>query len=48
MYGGKEILLNMVRPCWMDVIPSMALDMYGSPYLTILYLLMDERRNERV
>ena len=37
--GGKETLLNTVRPCGMGVPLSEALDMSESPYLTIGYLL---------
>ena len=37
--GGKEIPLNAVRPCGMGVPPKEALDMDGSLYLTIGYLL---------
>ena len=37
--GSEEILLNAVRPCGMGVPPSEALDMSGSPHLTIGYLL---------
>ena len=37
--GGEETPLSAVRPCGMGVPPSEALDMSGSPYLTIGYLL---------
>ena len=37
--GGEETLLSVVRPCGMGVPPSEALDMSGSPHLTISYLL---------
>ena len=37
--GGEETPLSVVRPCGMEVPPSKALDMSGSPYLTIGYLL---------
>ena len=37
--GGKETPLSAVRPCRMGVPPSEALDMNGSPHLTIGYLL---------
>ena len=37
--GGEETLLSAVRPCGMGVPPSGALDMSGSPHLTIGYLL---------
>ena len=42
IHGGSEIPLSAVRPCGMGVTPRKALDMYGSPYLTILYLLRGE------
>ena len=38
MYGGGGTPLSAVRPCGMGVIPRKALDMYGSPHLTISYL----------
>ena len=38
--GGEETgPLSAVRPCGMGVLPSGALDMSGSPHLTIGYLL---------
>ena len=37
--GGEETPLSAVRPCGMGVPPSEALDMSGSLYLTIVYLL---------
>ena len=37
--GGEETPLNAVRPCGMEVPPNEALDMSGSPHLTIGYLL---------
>ena len=43
MGGGEEIPLSIIRLCGMRVPPSGALDMSGSPYLTIDYLLRDER-----
>ena len=43
MHGGGGIPLSAVRPCGMGVIHRKALDMYGSPHLTILYLLRDEQ-----
>ena len=43
MHGGGRILLSAVRPCEMGVTPSKALDMYGSPHLTISYLLRGEQ-----
>ena len=35
IYGGGRTLLNAVRPCRMDVTPSLALDMCKSLQLTI-------------
>ena len=43
MHGGGGVPLSAVRPCGMDVIPKKALDMYGSPHLTIPYLLKGEQ-----
>ena len=43
MHGGRETPLSAVRPLGMGVTPRKALDMYGSPHLTILYLLKDEQ-----
>ena len=43
MHGGGETPLSTVRLCGMGVTPRKALDMYGSPHLTILYLLRDEQ-----
>ena len=43
MHGGGETPLSAVRPCGMSVTPRKALDMYGSPHLTILYLLRGEQ-----
>ena len=43
MHVGDEIPLSVVRPCGMGVTPTKALDMYGSLYLTIFYLLRDEQ-----
>ena len=37
--GGVETPLSAVRLCRMGVLPSEALDMSGSPHLTIGYLL---------
>ena len=37
--GGDETPLSAVRLCGMEVPPSEALDMSGSPQLTIGYLL---------
>ena len=42
MHGSGGTPLSAVRSCGMDVIPRKALDMYGSPHLTISYLLRDE------
>ena len=43
MHGGGGTPPSVVRPCGMDVTPRKALDMYGSPHLTISYLLRDEQ-----
>ena len=43
MHGGGETPLSAVRLCGMGVTPRKALDMYGSPHLTILYLLRGEQ-----
>ena len=43
MHGGNGIPLSAVRPCGMGIIPRKALDIYGSPHLTILYLLRGEQ-----
>ena len=43
MHGGSGTLLSAVRLCGMDITRSKALDTYGSPHLTILYLLKDEQ-----
>ena len=43
MHGGDETPISAVRPCGMDVTPRKALDMNGSPHLTISYLLRDEQ-----
>ena len=45
MHGGSGTLLSAVRPCGMGVTPRKALDMYGSPHLTISYLLRGEQGN---
>ena len=37
--GGEETPLSAVRLCGMEVPPSEALDMSGSPHQTIGYLL---------
>ena len=42
MDGSSGTPLSAVRPCRMGVTPRKGLDMYGSPYLTIPYLLRDE------
>ena len=42
---GGETPLSAVRPYGMDVTPKKALDMYGSPHLTILYLLRGEQED---
>ena len=43
MHGGSGTPLSTVRLCEMGVTPRKALDMYGSPYLTIPYLLRHEQ-----
>ena len=43
MHGGDETPLSAVRPCGMGVTLRKALDMYGSPHLSILYLLGGEQ-----
>jgi hypothetical protein len=42
--GGEETPLSAVRPRGKGVPPSMALDISGSPHLTIGYLLRGESR----
>ena len=42
MHGGSGTSLSAVRPYRMSVTPKKALDMYGSPHLTIPYLLRGE------
>ena len=42
MHGGGRRPLSTIRPCGMDITPKKALDMYGSPQLTIFYLLRGE------
>ena len=39
---------SVLRPCGLEVPSSKALDMSGSPYLTIGYLPKDEREALRV
>ena len=43
MHGGSGTPLSAVRACGMGVTPRKALDMYGSPHLTIPYLLRGEQ-----
>ena len=43
MHGGSGTLLSAVRSCGMGVTPRKALDMCGSPHLTIPYLLKGEQ-----
>ena len=43
MHGGCGTSLSTVRPCGMGVTPKKTLDMYGSPHLTIPYLLRGEQ-----
>ena len=45
MHGGGETPLSAVRLYGMGVTFKKALDMYGSPHLTILYLLRSEQRD---
>ena len=45
MHGGGGTPLSADRPCGMGVIPRKTLDMYGSPHLTISYLLRDEQED---
>ena len=45
MYGSGGTSLSAVRPCGMGITPKKALDMYGSPYLTIPYLLRGEQED---
>ena len=42
MYDGGETPLSAVRPCGMSATPTKALDMCGSPHLTIPYVLRGE------
>ena len=44
MGGGEETPPSAVRPRGKGVPPSRALDISGSPHLTIGYLLMGESR----
>ena len=43
IYGGRGTPLSAVRSCEMGVTPKKALDIYGSLYLIIPYLLKDEQ-----
>ena len=43
VHDGGETPLSAVRLCGMGVTPRKALDMYGSPHLTISYLLRGEQ-----
>ena len=45
IHGGGGTPLSAVRPYGMGVTPRKALDMYGSLYLTISYLLRGEQGN---
>ena len=45
LHGGGGTPLSAVRSCRMGVTPRKALDMYGSPHLTIPYLLKGEQRD---
>ena len=42
MDGDEETPLSIVRMCKIGVLPSRALDMSGSMYVTITYLLRGE------
>ena len=42
MHDDSGIPRSVVRLCGMGVTPRNALDMYGSPHLTIPYLLRDK------
>ena len=46
-HGGGETPLSAVRPCGMGVTSRMALDISGSPHLTILHLLRGEVKGLR-
>ena len=41
--GGEETPLSVIRLCGMEIPPSRALDMSGSPYLIIGYLQRDKQ-----
>ena len=43
--GSRQTLPNVIRPCRMIVLQSGPLDMSRSLYLTISYLLKDERKD---
>ena len=43
IHDGSETPLSAVRPCGMGATPRKALDMNGSPHLTIPYLLRGEQ-----
>ena len=43
IHGGGGTPLSVIRSCGTGVTPRKALDMYGSPYLTIPYLLRGEQ-----
>ena len=45
MHGGGGTPLSAVRPCGMVVILKKVLNMYGSPHLTIIYLLRGEQED---
>ena len=48
MHGGGGIPLSAVKLCGMGVTLRKALDMYGSPHLTISCLLRDEQTNSEI
>ena len=43
MHGGSGTPLSAIKSCGMSVTSKKALHMYGSPHLTISYLLRDEQ-----
>ena len=45
MHGGDETPVSTIRLCGMSVTSCMTLDMYGSPHLTISYLLRNEQED---
>ena len=43
IHGSGGTPLSAVRPCGIDITSKKALDIYGSPHLTISYLLRGEQ-----